>query len=210
MANAAWNGWKWQTRRVIKPQPYPYAGGWRQDVGTRKTSETRWMPKHGPYPLMAKCCPYGQPGDHLWVKEPWRETGSVQRPDGSQPPPEIVAGHVIYAADHPEEGPWRSSRFMPRLASRMTLLIRDIRVERVRDITEEDARAEGILEPAPAHGNWCDPHKGREGHWSYRKPFADLWDTINSKRGFGWDANPWCWVIEFRKVEDTCSNQTKE
>jgi hypothetical protein len=89
---------------------------------------------------------------------------------------------------------------MPRWASRITLEVTGVRVERVQDISEEDAGAEGIAEPAPVHGKWCDPRKGREGHWSYREPFSPLWDSINTKPGRSWEDNPWVWIVEFRRV----------
>jgi hypothetical protein len=75
-----------------------------------------------------------------------------------------------------------------------------VHAERLQEIGEEDAQSEGIAEPAPVHGKWCDPAKGREGHWSYRKPFAELWDSINGKRA-SWESNPWVWVIEFKRIE---------
>lgn len=85
---------------------------------------------------------------------------------------------------------------MPRWASRLTLEITDIRVERLRDITEDDANAEGVVPTRPLYGD-CGGHI-HEGH---RESFAKLWDEINEKRGFPWYANPWVWVVEFRRSE---------
>lgn len=90
----------------------------------------------------------------------------------------------------PEWTPWRSSLFMPRWASHLTLEITAVRVERVRDITEADALAEGGWTYAT-----CPIHKAPEAS------FAQLWDSINAGRGFGWQANPWVWVLGFRRVE---------
>lgn len=89
---------------------------------------------------------------------------------------------------------WRPSIFMPRWASRITLEITDVRVERVQDISEEDAIAEGCLLPK-GYEELC---KLAGGH---RAVFRDLWDSINAKRGFGWDSNPLVWVISFKLIE---------
>jgi hypothetical protein len=78
---------------------------------------------------------------------------------------------------------------MPRWASRITLDLTDVRVERVQDISEEDARAEGASYGRP-------PYQSSEREW-----FSLLWDSINAKRGYGWDVNPWVWVLSFRRVE---------
>lgn len=100
---------------------------------------------------------------------------------------------------------WHPSIHMPRWASRITLEITNIRVERLQDISEEDAQAEGVerpildvLPPAAVTDIWpFHPHTGE-----YRDGFRELWDSINAKRGYGWDLNPWVWVIEFKKVEE--------
>lgn len=133
------------------------------------------------------------PRQFLWVRERITRSG----------------GYIQYLADHRvSKHPWpahwkqdpRPSIHMPRLVSRLSLLVTSVRLERVQDITEEDAQAEGISEPAPAHGEWCDPARGREGHWSYRKRFADLWDQINAARGGCWSSNPWVWSIKFHRI----------
>jgi hypothetical protein len=83
----------------------------------------------------------------------------------------------------------RSSIFMPRWASRLTLEITAVRVERLKDITIEDAQAEGVT-PLGVEGD------GRR----WRASFRELWDSLNAKRGYGWDKNPWAWVISFKRV----------
>ena len=90
---------------------------------------------------------------------------------------------------------------MPRWASRLTLEVTGVRVERVQDISEVDAEAEGI--------ECFDPDRDASicripgGEWEYdtaRNAFRDLWDSINGARGYGWDANPWVWIVEFKRV----------
>ena len=109
---------------------------------------------------------------------------------------------LVYRATekHPEIFPkWKPSIFMPRWASRITLEIEDVRVERLQEITEEDAKAEGIF----AYGY----EAGLCGEGSiielptYIEPFMELWDSLNAKRGYGWAENPWVWVISFRRIE---------
>ena len=92
---------------------------------------------------------------------------------------------------------WKPSIYMPRTACRLTLEVTNVRVERVQDIREADAVAEGAPEP-PA-----EPLSGNPAMWpcDYRESFRQLWDSINDKRGFGWDSNPWVWVVDFVKKE---------
>jgi len=143
-------------------------------------------------------CPYGVPGDLLWVRETcWhREVhhadcldeyeycATCAHPNGSTNPADY----------HTNDGYWRKlpSIFMPRWASRLTLRITSIRVERVQDITEEDAWAEGFPDPDGTNRGYPD----RARYW-----FHALWDSINAERGFGWDANPWVWVVGFEVVQ---------
>jgi hypothetical protein len=109
----------------------------------------------------------------------------------------------VYKAsdDHANEStedrgfPWRPSIHMPRWASRITLEVAGVRVERLRDITEEGAKAEGVSPTCPIYGD-CGGYK-HEGH---KEAFTKLWDSIYAKRGFGWDVNPLVWVIEFKRI----------
>ena len=131
-------------------------------------------------------CKYGQPEDRLWVRETFV--------------PHLCCGmhaeEIHYRADGescPIDGTtikrWKPSIFMPRWASRITLEITSVRVERLKDISEADAEAEGVC----PNGNQFYPKD------QYKWAFRDLWDSINSARGYGWDVNPWVWVIEFRR-----------
>lgn len=115
-------------------------------------------------------CPYGQPGDRLWVRETFC-------PDYDPP---------IYKADEDQAKiAWKPSIHMPRWASRITLEITAVRVERLQDISDADALAEG-----------CEPF--RENDMNAIDAYADLWADINGPEN--WEANPWVWVIEFKKV----------
>lgn len=172
-------GRKKQTRRVVKPQP---AGAW---AAPGKTA-----------------CPYGHPGDRLWVREPFRaefiETEARYRFrysaddscrwDCDEMPAEWTEGR-----DWLEPWPdvqatkWFPSIHMPRWASRLTLEITEVRVQRVQEITPDDAMAEGAL---LEEDGWHNPDI-----W-----FQDAWDRLNAKRGFSWESNPWVWAITFKVV----------
>jgi hypothetical protein len=132
----------------------------------------------------------------LWVRETWMnfpeyETGPFL--PGKRP---IKRYDYAYKADKADPNPddkWFSSIFMPRRASRITLEITDVRVERLRNITEKDAEAEGS-----EHFEYDAPHGKVK---DYIRGFAYLWDKLNEKRGYGWDANPWVWVVSFKGIE---------
>jgi len=134
-------------------------------------------------------CPYGKPGDRLWVRETWQFTGTELN---------VEPGYVYRATDpdwsEMEGWKWRPSIFMPRDASRILLEVTGVRVERVQEITEDDARAEGC-QGEPEYTS-----KGGQG-WVYDFEFQKLWDSINAKRGYSWESNPWVWVVSFRRVE---------
>ena len=127
--------------------------------------------------LVADFCPYGQPGDRLWVRENF---GLGFTEDESEGPA------LFFRADWPDErvqpaltANWKSSRYMPRWASRLFLEVTDIRVERVQDISEEDSKAEGF---------------------AYREHFIRTWDEINERRGFSFEVDPWVRVIQFKSL----------
>jgi hypothetical protein len=142
--------------------------------------------------------PYGRVGSRLYVRETWRTEENYSslidgirfRADDSFLQIENTreaAELWMDAYDNGRHGEkWRPSIFMPTWASRLTLEITNIRVERVQAISSDDAQAEGV-----DLGTW--------GSWP--TAFAELWDSINSKRGFSWKSNPWVWVYDFRKVE---------
>lgn len=139
-------------------------------------------------------CPYGQPGDELWVRETWGEVRYVSvagmRPRDSK---------IVYRADDPDDPVdrpmgWNPSIHMPRWASRITLTVKAVRVERLHDISHDDAIAEGILGT-----------KWAEAELTLREQalplsvlaYSHLWQEINGPDS--WDANPWVWVVEFER-----------
>lgn len=141
-------------------------------------------------------CPYGKLGDRLWVRETWAARISYDSYSGVSP----EVGRVEYRQspnwtfEIPEErGKWRPSIFMPRWASRITLEITKIRVERLQEITEEDAKAEGVV--SSRAGTIAS-----FGEALALAQFRILWDVINHKRA-SWESNPWVWVVEFKRID---------
>jgi len=230
MVRTILEGRKTQTRRVVKPQPvvefyksngekqervteeiYRNVPGWGNDRFHifRKTPEARGAsPK-----LWAELnCPYGKIGDRLWVRETFREPGSAQLMD-NRLCRELAEGEIIYGSDDvTDPGPWRPSIHMPRWASRITLEIVSVRVERLQDISEEGSKAEGvdwtkcpsfqttesmIAQIQANKMGMAAPHIRKI---DYIGGFRLLWDSINFKRGYPWSSNPWVWVIEFKRV----------
>ncbi|MEM9524049.1 MAG: hypothetical protein AAF982_08660, partial [Pseudomonadota bacterium] len=147
--------------------------------------------------------PYA-PGDRLWVREAWQ---ALYEFDHLKPSDISAGSDVLYNADRPDT-PWdsrkRPSIFMPRWASRLTLTVTNVRVQRVREIGEEDAMAEGMFYERGGGQNrivegWYNGVKGRSFARSHpSQSFRDLWNSLNAKRGFGWDANPWVVAITFK------------
>lgn len=147
-------------------------------------------------------CPYGRPGDRLWVRETWApldDSGACFYRSGI---PEYVASQPtgawldypydsVYAPKCPESIRWRPAIHMPRAASRILLEITGIRVERLQDISEEDAIAEGIEKN-------CIYNNGRRYVESPIHSFCTLWQSINGPES--WDENPWVWVVEFKQI----------
>lgn len=189
MVRAILEGRKTQTRRIVKPQP-----DYVNPLGI-----AFWT---GKGPVDYRLCPYGVEGDWLWVKETFQ----------AHP----IYGSPVYRADwqtsrnpvEAENWPWRPSIFMPRRLSRLTLKIEGVRVERLQDISESDAEAEGveeIIEKQSGHIAWKN-YQGKDlATLSARFSYRTLWDSLNAKRGFGWDINPWVWALTFndRRQEST-------
>jgi len=201
MVQAILNGTKTQTRRVVQPQPIHK---WGSGVSTLHHpdyfSAHVELPGEREYQWIR--CPYGKPGDHLWVREThtFTETDGetyveVHYPDETTRRCECSMDAAEVASlwiENREEGGdgadnWRPSIFMPRWASRITLEVVSVRAQRLQDISEEDAKAEGFT------GEHFDLAVN---------DFIWAWGTINGKReGCAWQANPWVWAVEFRAVK---------
>ncbi len=184
MVRAILSGRKTQTRRIAKP---------RHDD---KTPCEHWMAhatdfirRHCNHGSEGQCCPYGQPGDRLWVRETWQPIsfgwcqtkGDVVRVRfaADMAEPVMSATEDQYDATHPDRSSaWRPSIHMPRWASRITLEITGIRAERLQVISLDDAKAEGV---------------------ETTDQYSELWCKINGTES--WVSNPWVWVVEFKRVE---------
>jgi hypothetical protein len=190
MVRAILEGKKTQARQVVKPQPTA-DWGWSNE-GTRNGSIIDLLSSK---PEIK--CPFLK-GQRLWVRETWAPFSAWNTDEGIEvdiidlPTPKLTGKEQIaYKADfnnvfsESANIRWRSPIHMPRWASRITLEIKDIRVERVQDITKKDVKAEGV-------SDW--------------EEFRELWDKLNARRGFknrgsSWDKNPYCWVIAFDVVK---------
>lgn len=197
-------GDKDQTRRVIKPS-------WRPETDRAYLAAS---PERA-----AAQNPYGKPGDRLWVRETWAtvwpdttDNGMIyDEEDGHVRPVRDDECSIEYRADtgnalpgdwpaedrdHPDAPRWRSPIYMPRWASRLTLEVEAVYVERLQDIDDGDACGEGF-----------------EGIFGDEDPYSSIpvvspvwqfeerWNEINAKRGYPWESNPWVWVVEFRLLK---------
>ncbi|MFY3626074.1 hypothetical protein ACOTFH_05555 [Achromobacter xylosoxidans] len=217
MVRAILAGSKTQTRRLVTP--------WAPRLGVDAVpADVSYLPDFTCY---RATCPGGQPGDHLWVREAWRSTADLDKHSGSQIADLCLdAGYNVpwapiqYEADGarrdwkhtgtpphdgpPQPGRYRHARFMPRWACRLVLEITGVRVERLQDISYEDALAEGAFDPRMFVGDeWNDAdgesadELARRLQWPQRA-FRELWCKINGAES--WDANPWVWIVEFRRI----------
>ena len=200
MVRAILDGRKTQTRRVVKPQPdvsEGYGGCTRlmfkKRNGEALLNEALNAPSPLLYPLL---CPYGDVGDRLWVRETFA-TGPKGHGWG-----DVIYHATFGAALKPVcEGftKWKPSIHMPRAISRLSLDITEVRVERLQDITNVEAEREGVTHYDCGHPD-CFDKQGHPGkHFGPRGAFMELWESLNAKRGYGWDANPWVWCLTFRR-----------
>lgn len=185
MVRAILDGRKTQTRRIVKDSETDSRIYWNPIVVNEYGG---WVNEHGsPRP-----CRYGQPGDRLWVRETWSQ-------DGRGGTDAEGRDAVYYRADfpHPDvwEGFWKPSIHMPRWASRITLEVTSVRVTRLQEISDKDARAEGC--PGWYHESY--PDQGEPDAKRPTEEFAELWESINGAGS--WDLNPWVWVIEFKRID---------
>jgi len=217
MVRAILSGSKSQTRRIVKPQPIMRDGGdcvveygKQRHSGPAEYLLGHVLPRFG--------CPYGQPGDRLWVRETFitgcemDENGYFKTDDAGNHIDKIwyrasTPDLVWYDGDDGSPGNprWKPSIFMPRSASRLTLEITAVRVDRLQEISEADAQAEGIERVGGEYS--CSPWRnyriGQPGEMSCHcsskaRSYMTLWESINGPGS--WAANPWVWVIEFKRV----------
>lgn len=197
MVRAILQGRKTQTRRVIKQTIR------REEIAgnvfrARKSGWIAWFPG-----TMANLedltkqwyefgfeCPYGKLGDRLWARETWAVHPTLNRFS----PRNLDSDNPVYfrtdSGVNESHFVWRPSIFMPRWASRITLEITNVRVERVKDISRSDCVKEGLY-----------PTMSNDSEQNIRVRYRELWDSLNKKRGYSWESNPWVWVIEFKRVQ---------
>jgi hypothetical protein len=222
MVRALLDGSKTQTRRIVKQNGQSGNAVYTHPIWeVRPTAEPRfarhshdfWRPGAERAYSALPPCPYGQPGDRLWVRETWADLEQLSEGNFQR--------QAIYRADDIErygdedefvdvtapDMRWRPSIHMPRWASRILLEIVAVRVERLQDISREDAIAEGIERVENNYGNgpaYCDygmANMDDTAEW-FNSPihsYQSLWEAINGAGN--WDANPWAWVVEFRRIE---------
>jgi len=197
MVRAVLDGRKTQTRRIMTVQPTPSKtreGDFRFPCNKLKSMihVSQFIPGNSPvtdaHEFFSICCPFGAVGDRLWVRETWAEAG------GSAPELQLYrANYPAHVPSKYENVPpaesirWRPSIHMPRRASRITLEITGVRVERLNDISEDDAKAEGAPTECCVIGD------------KHFLGFRSLWRSIYGADS--WQANPWVWVIDFKRVE---------
>lgn len=203
MVNAILEGRKTQTRRIVKANldhecwigsedgPISAPPDWSHE--SLKNGEL-WCGNCGYHALKPVKCPYGKPGDILWVRETWAATcgGKFEyKSDGGYPP------RIVHESANESGGEdivterWFPSIHMPKCACRLFLRITNIRVERLQDITEEDAKAEGAQKM----------HLDDLGQSfaTYKRGFQAVWEGINGAES--WHLNPWLWVVSFERID---------
>lgn len=213
MVNAILQGRKTQTRRVITPQPrnpetFGISPVWGQGLHGKGEHAGHFC-LHAAFDVGGKRedrfvrCPYGVPGDRLWVRETW----AIHE----------LYGSPLYRADTPHldrpqdayNKPWSPSIYMPRWRSRLTLEVTEVRVQRLQEISDYDATAEGV-NPFNDECRWChgsgtvsssiditQPECPCRYEGAAKANYARLWDSLNAKRGHSWASNPWVWCISF-------------
>jgi hypothetical protein len=201
MVMAILDGRKTQTRRVIKPQPTIGNGEGYADDMIRAAADF-------PNPRYSV-------GDILWV----RETFARSHPERGLDMGFYYRATVAKPIDRLLTGLWKPSIHMPREAARIFLRVKDVRAERLQNITTDDATGEGVPNGWPIDAVYCPECKGDGSIEAFHpargsmeidcpycntaiKRFANLWDSLNAKRGYGWAGNPWVWKVSVERLED--------
>jgi len=189
MVQAILDGKKTQTRRVVKINGYLITSP-KESLELTKEG----LIYHSFCSMSGYYKPLCQPGDILWVRETWaKRVYSDNRYY-------YKADDNLGAIFNREGDKWRPSIFMPREAARIFLKVTNVRVERLQEITAEDVIREGIKysDSGPYHWHVLDTKLNAWINFHFHdEAFKHLWDSLNAKRGYGWDMNPWVWVIEF-------------
>lgn len=229
MVRALLAGRKTQTRRVLATQP---SDRWHFGTASKRGiilgAITSSHPKKGRFGAFIRreiwanagkfehdviTCPFGKPGDLLWVREAF---GYEIRNVGGTPHEQITfrasnsdAAHCYDCNGMEQPMKWKPSLHMPRHASRLTLRITDVRVERLQEISEEDAKAEGVScgESLGGCANYWHSDHGEKFPMAINA-FSDLWQSINGPES--WSANPWVWVIEFEVIQANVDTVLKQ
>lgn len=192
MVRAILSGQKTQTRRIMKSQPYQskYRKGDYWFSCNKMQSMVHvsdFIPGNSAIPdaheFFSTCCPFGAIGDRIWVRETFAKGLSTKS---------TLAYRATHKPEDLEDGFWETIKWTPsiRWASRILLEITNVRVERLNEISNEDAKAEGYPAELAADGGYYDPFL-----W-----FRNLWDGIYPEQSF--KHNPWVWVIEFKRIEE--------
>lgn len=201
MVQAILAGRKTQTRRVIKNQPESDTE--KYGAATTKDGTQEWIIGNpGSTTVDVIKCPYGQVGDVLWVRESCLWVMSDHAPDlleGSRDRTQWVYKASVHEdfmkyAKEQYGYKWKPSIHMPKYAARIWLRIKDVRVERLQDISGQDAISEGIVLTGIRLSSLM------ESWGAAKKLFKKLWQSINGEKS--WDANPWVWVIEFERIDN--------
>ncbi len=215
MVLAILEGRKTQTRRVIKGgRSFPISRRYRTKIHRSRAGMVLEGVTLDSGELLK--CPYGQVGDRLWVREKF----IILRARPIQNSHNLTTADLIYKADHTELSVQLDSSVfkatkagkgkkaapsihMPRWASRITLEITNVRAERAHNMIVENVIAEGVVSRETVEKNIRTyPLELEVNRSEYYTPWTKLWDSLNAKRGYSWDSNPWVWVLEFEVVDE--------
>lgn len=207
MVCANLNGNKTQTRRIVKPQCAFTSGSGFSWKGFLYGAAFNYSETVRNFAF--KACPYGKPGDRLWVRETWSVLADRHYAYVHYAATEEITKHIDrrrltaeqdwQLAHWNKKDGWAPSIHMPRWASRILLEVVDVRVERLNDISEQDAKAEGILQHSG--GSYLDYQDEGESYvYGPRDSFASLWSSINGRTS--WNDNPWVWCVTYKRIEN--------